>query len=155
MYTFCLTTDKGESWIIPKLEFTNGAYLGSWFTTKISQVDEDIYYIKQNFPSQFLKASRITSSVSNKLIRQGKIFPNPISNGNIINLDYEVFQSGKINIYISDLGGREIVELFKGFQDSGQFNQVISLPEMISSGSYWLVIEMNGYRHIQMLNVVK
>jgi photosystem II stability/assembly factor-like uncharacterized protein len=155
MYTFCLTIDQGESWIIPQIEYVNGAHNGSWFTTQITRVGEETYYLKLNFQPQFLKATRKTNSVLNASLKQGKIFPNPISNGNIINLDYEVFQSGNIKIYISDLSGREIVELFNGFQESGQFNQIFSLPEIISSGSYWFISEMNGNKHIQMLNVVK
>lgn len=149
------STDKGESWLTPRLEFTNDSLSGSMFSEGFTKINDDVFYLRELLPSQFLKFTRITSTVNDATLRPTKIYPNPIHLGSTFTSDYELKSSGYLKMYISDLGGRELFNLFNGFEDSGQHSRTFNIPESLVSGSYWLVSEINGFRHVQMLNVVK
>jgi photosystem II stability/assembly factor-like uncharacterized protein len=149
------STDKGESWFEPILIYTKDSLRGSGFSEGFTKISDDVFYLRALLPSQFLKFTRITSSVTDATLKPTKIYPNPIYIGSSFTSEYELKSSGMLKMYISDLGGREILQLFNGFEESGHHSRTFNFPETIGSGSYWLVSEVNGYRHVQMLNVVK
>ena len=154
-FSILYSTDKGESWLTPRLEFIGDAIGGTWFSDKFTKISDDKFFFRTSLSAQLLKLSRITSSVIDATLKPRKIYPNPIYKSSSFTSEYELKTSGMLKMYISDLSGRELFNLFNGFEDSGQHSRTFNFPETLGSGSYWIVSEINGYRHVQMLNVVK
>jgi hypothetical protein len=155
-FGFLKSTDKGESWFEPNLQIIDKSiFLTPLLTTVQAYFDSNILYFFTHIRPQVLKATKVISSVSSPSVKPKKIYPNPVSYGSDFIAEYEIATSGHLNMYLSDLSGREVCPLYSDFAESGSYSTSLRLPENISSGSYWLVSEQNGYKHVQLLNVVK
>ncbi len=157
-YGFHHSTDKGESWYKPIFQIASD--VDDTTNTLISSVhkyfDNGTVFFSTFTPKvQFLKATRIGTSVHSPSVKPKRIYPNPVSYGSDFIAEYEIATSGHLKMYLSDLSGREVCPLYSDFVESGSYSTSLRLPEHISSGSYWLVSEQNGYKHVQLLNVVK
>ena len=154
-FGFYKSSDKGESWFFPKFEVDTGVIDKPWFFSIIEYFEDDSFYSFTSWPSQVLKGKKINTSVDLPSVKPKKLYPNPVSSGSTFTADYEIERSGFLKIYLSDVSGKEISTLYSGFAEVGSYSTALRLPYNISSGSYWLVLEQNGYLHVQMLNVVK
>ncbi|MDT3739276.1 MAG: hypothetical protein RO257_07205 [Candidatus Kapabacteria bacterium] len=154
-FGFYKSTDKGESWFFPKFEVDSGVVDKPWFFTIYEYFEDDTFYSMTSWPSQLLKGKKINTSVDLPSVKPKKLYPNPVTFGSTFTTDYEIERSGFLKVYISDVSGKVISPLYSGFSEAGSYSTALRLPDNISSGSYWLVLEQNGYLHVQMLNVVK
>ncbi len=154
-FGFFKSTDKGESWYQPELKLEDVIDIKVPATSIQSYFDIGIVYFYTIMPPQVLKGTKVISSVSSPSVKPKRIYPNPVTNGTDFIAEYEIATSGHLKMYLSDLSGREVCPLYNDFAESGSYTTSFRLPENISSGSYWLVSEQNGYKHVQLLNVVK
>jgi hypothetical protein len=153
-FGFLKSTDKGESWYHPEFQLNDDVNSSIAVSSLEYSFDNGILYF-YTLPMQVLKATLIGTSVYSPSVKPKKIFPNPVTYGSDFIAEYEIATSGHLKMYLSDLSGREVCPLYSDFAESGSYSTSLRLPENISSGSYWLVSEQNGYKHVQLLNVVK
>jgi photosystem II stability/assembly factor-like uncharacterized protein len=153
-FGFFKSTDQGESWFYPNLSLDTNLIDGVYFFT-LSEYMGDEFYAHTSIPSQLVKGRKINTSFELPSIKPKQIYPNPVTTNREFTFEYDILNAGSARIFISDIWGNEIKELFKGFLETGYSSNTFMLPNNISSGTYWLVNAMNGYKHIQMLNVVK
>jgi hypothetical protein len=154
-FGFLKSTDKGESWYKPEFQFGEDVDTASGISSIQAYFDSGIVYFFTYFRSQVIKGTRLGASVYSPSVKPKKIYPNPVTYGSDFIAEYEIATSGHLKMYLSDLSGREVCPLYSDFAESGSYSTSLRLPENISSGSYWLVSEQNGYKHVQLLNVVK
>ena len=154
-FGFFKSTDKGESWFMPVLNTDSSIFIYTLFTRKVILFESGSFYISTGWYEQLLKGTRVNTSVQIPSVNPKKIYPNPVSLGSTFTSDYEIERSGYLRIYMSDVSGKEISSLYSGFAEAGSYSTPLRLPDNISSGSYWLNTEINGFRHVQMLNVVR
>jgi hypothetical protein len=155
LFGFHQSTDKGESWFKPEYQITDGVWDIPYVSSIEAYFDSGIVYFLTGFNTQCLKGTRVVSSVASPSVKPKRIYPNPVTNGTDFIAEYEIATSGHLKMYLSDLSGREVCPLYNTFAEAGSYSTSLRLPEHISSGSYWLVSEQNGYKHVQLLNVVK
>jgi photosystem II stability/assembly factor-like uncharacterized protein len=155
LFGFHQSTDKGESWFIPEYQITDGVYEVPYVSSIEAYFDSGIVYFVTGTPTQCLKGTKVVSSVASPSVKPKRIYPNPVTYGTDFIAEYEIAIPGHLKMYLSDLAGREVCPLYSDFAESGSYSTSLRLPEHISSGSYWLVSEQNGYKHVQLLNVVK
>ncbi|MBS4000720.1 MAG: hypothetical protein KGZ71_09600 [Desulfobulbaceae bacterium] len=153
-FGFLKSTDKGESWYQPEFQLNDDVNPLAAITSLECSFDNGILYF-YTLPMQVLKATRIGTSVASPSVKPKRIYPNPVTYGSDFIAEYEIATSGHLKMYLSDLSGREVCPLYSDFAESGSYSISLRLPENISSGSYWLVSEQHGYKHVQLLNVVK
>ncbi len=148
---FIKTTDQGESWF-----YINKELMKKDTTYYMSSIDvpspNTVYYVTSFF-RKIVKYEKITESVSEPSVKNFNLFPNPIYSTNEVNLEFNAIKSGDCKIYLTDTGSRQLAEFYTGFVEEGMQKMNFLIPK-ISSGAYWLVIEMNGYNHIKLLNVL-
>ncbi|MBS4001311.1 MAG: hypothetical protein KGZ71_12600 [Desulfobulbaceae bacterium] len=157
-FGFFQSSDKGESWYKPIFHLAQDLKdtIGTWSSSIWSYFDNGtIYFDTYIFQNQFLKGTRVGTSVYSPSVKPKRIYPNPVTYGSDFIAEYEIATSGHLKMYLSDLSGREVCPLYSDFAESGSYSISLRLPENISSGSYWLVSEQHGYKHVQLLNVVK
>lgn len=153
-----LSTDEGETWFRPDIEYYDKAFFGSRFYSKIREIDKGLYLLMANWPRQLLKiefVNGISSVVDNISIRQIKVFPNPIVSGNTFNFEFNISQSGNLKTYITDVSGKEISVLYDDFIEIGDYTKQFQLPASLASGPYLLINDINGFQHSKLLNIVK
>jgi hypothetical protein len=80
-----------------------------------------------------------------------KLYPNPANQLSVI--EYELMESGKINIAVMDFNGKKVANLFSGFKAKGkhqlQLNSNGLNVKKLSSGMYVLETTINGKRNVQ------
>jgi hypothetical protein len=80
-----------------------------------------------------------------------KLYPNPANQLSVI--EYELMESGKINIAVMDFNGKKVANLFSGFKAKGkhqlQLNSNGLNVKKLSSGMYLLETTINGKRNVQ------
>jgi hypothetical protein len=155
LFGFHQSTDKGESWFQPEYQIPTEVFDIPYVSSIEAYFDSGIAYFLTGFNTQCLKGTRVLSSVASPSVKPKRIYPNPVTYGSDFIAEYEIATSGHLKMYLSDLSGREVCPLYSDFAESGSYSTSFRLPENISSGSYWLVSEQNGFKHVQLLNVVK
>jgi len=70
-----------------------------------------------------------------------RIYPNPVSDNTCI--DISLTESSNVLVELFDLTGRKIIDIHKGFFDTGNYRIPYDCSEL-SSGSYILKVNMNG-----------
>lgn len=153
-FGFLKSTDRGESWYQPEFQINDEIDSLTAVSRLACIIDNEIICFS-TLPMQVLKATKVVSSVSSPSVKPKRIYPNPVTYGSDFIAEYEIATSGHLKMYLSDLSGREVCPLYSTFAEAGSYSTSLRLPENISSGSYWLVSEQNGYKHVQLLNVVK
>ncbi|MFA5510974.1 MAG: hypothetical protein WC313_00875 [Candidatus Kapaibacterium sp.] len=151
LWGFLKSTDKGESWYTPK--FNLAPNLIEAFSNRLRKNFGDEFYMSTTLPAQLLKGKKVTS-VAMPSLKLGRIYPNPVTNGAIFTSEFDIEKAGELKIFLSDISGNTVCELYKDYTDAGHHTLILRLTDNISSGVYWLVSEINGFRHIQMMNVV-
>lgn len=154
-FGFFKTTDKGESWFMPVFNLETNITQLILGTTNVKLFENDNFYLMTTFPGQVIKGTKVITSASEPSVKPSRIFPNPVSNDGGFTTEYEIERSGDIRIYVSDASGKIINELYSDYAEAGFYSTLLKLPVSIISGSYWLNTEINGFRHVQMLNVIK
>lgn len=149
---FIKTIDQGESWYFIKEDFWESD--PAFYPSDLEVVSKDIVYLMYGMSERLYKYHPIPTKVAEPVVQDFKLFPNPVSQGSAINLSYHAIKSGKAKIYISDIEGRELANLYNIYIEGGNNSFTFNVPKNISSGSYWLVIEMNGYCHVKMLDII-
>lgn len=149
---FIKTTDQGESWYFIKEDFweSDPAFL----PMDIIVPSKDIVYLLYGMSERLYKYYPIPTFVAEPIVKDFKLFPNPVSQGSAINLSCNAIKSGLAKIYLSNIEGRELANLYNNYIEGGNNSFTFNVPKNISSGSYWLVIEMNGYCHVKMLDII-
>ena len=79
------------------------------------------------------------ASISEDLLSHSSIYPNPASDRSFISLD--ISESCELKITLSDILGREILDVHNGFVDSGNFTKSINTSNL-SKGVYFLKISI-------------
>ena len=170
---FRISNNCGETWVIRNAQ--QGANLASapptsipfvpsspndWKTITVSNIPTT--YLNEFFRLQFYFESdggnniyiddiNITSStVSNNAIPEEgigfKVYPNPIENTSKIQLDSDV-RINEANIYITDLLGKRIAQVYQGSVIQGQSTFDLSQHlSGISAGVYVVNMELDGRR---------
>lgn len=147
------STDFGDTWY-----FINDSLHLYGYTRTLTDASlpspEVLYYTTIEW-GRIVKYHRTTTSVFEPPISKMNIFPNPVVSGGVFFADYEVESSGNIKIYIADISGKEISTLYNNYTYIGNYRSNLYLPSTLSSGSYWLIFELNGVSAVKMLNVLK
>ncbi len=148
---FIKTTDQGETWFYPKkdLYYQDTTY----YTANLQIPSENVVYYTGSLTKKIVKYEKISGSVSEPSIKNFNLYPNPLYSADEVNLEFYAIKSGDCKIYLTDTGSRQLAEFYTGFVEEGILKMKFQLPKL-SSGAYWLVIEMNGYNHIKLLNIV-
>ncbi len=147
------STDFGDTWYFIN-DSLNKYGFTSYLTDAFLPSPEVLYYTTIQW-GRIVKYHRTTTSVFEPPIRKMNIFPNPVVSGGVFFADYEVESSGNMKIYIADISGKEISTLYNNYTYIGNYRSNLHLPSTLSSGSYWLVFELNGVSAVKMLNVLK
>lgn len=153
-----LSTDQGETWFRPDIEYYNGAKFGSRFYEGVRKIDEDKYLLWASWSVQLLNIEfvyGISSVAENISISPSKIYPNPILSDNTFTYEFNISHSGKLKTYISDVSGKVLAILYDNYIETGDYIEQYQLPSNLSSGSYLLISEINGFQHIKLFNVVR
>ena len=79
------------------------------------------------------------------------VFPNPVTE--YMNVSYELKNNSKVNAKLFSVTGQEIIEFFNEEQNAGTQSKKIELNPSISSGTYFLSIDMNGVKSIKKIIV--
>lgn len=91
-------------------------------------------------------------NVKYDLFKKGvKVYPNPTTN--ILNLDFELLESGKISIYLMDMNGKTVLTLADESVNAGHFTRTYSTNE-VANGVYTLVLELNGQTFSKKIKVL-
>jgi photosystem II stability/assembly factor-like uncharacterized protein len=149
---FLKTTDQGESWYFIKKDFYK--IDAATAPMSIEVTSKDIVYLMYGWSEMIYKYCPLTTSVEEPVVSEYKLYPNPLKLGSSFQLSFNAIKYGNATIYISDIEGKELVKLFNNHIDIGTKSFTFNVPDNISSGVYWLVIEMNGYCHVKMLNII-
>ena len=86
-----------------------------------------------------------------------KVYPNPVTA--ISTIEYELEESGIVNISVMDMNGKQVASLFTGFKPRGK--QTLALNSngfninKLSNGIYLLQTTVNGKRKIEKFVVSK
>lgn len=79
------------------------------------------------------------------------IFPNPVSNKALV--EYDVAESGNVNISVLDVTGKVVGVVYNGFQPRGIYRTTLNTAgfgtNKISAGNYLLKVTLNGHSNIQ------
>ncbi|MFH0840923.1 MAG: T9SS type A sorting domain-containing protein [bacterium] len=81
-----------------------------------------------------------------------KVFPNPASN--ILNIEYHIPISAKVNIYLYNINGQEIINMVNKYQEKGRYKIEVDVHDY-ASGSYLLFLIASDYMKAIKLNIVK
>jgi hypothetical protein len=80
-----------------------------------------------------------------------KLFPNPVNQTSIV--EYELNESGKLDIAVIDFNGRKLANIFNGFKPKGKHQLPINNNgfnvKKLSSGMYLLQTTINGKRSVE------
>ncbi|MGI6370371.1 MAG: T9SS type A sorting domain-containing protein [Candidatus Kapaibacterium sp.] len=105
-------------------------------------LDTTIKVVKEDYPSWFqyrLHLSKIdfSSSISaSDLVTSSSVFPNPIVTGGA-QLSLELKQACDVRIVLSDVLGREKLNVFSGFLEEGRFTKSFDV-EGLANGIYFI-----------------
>ena len=86
-----------------------------------------------------------------------KVYPNPVTV--ISTIQYELEESGIVNISVMDMNGKQMANLFTGFKPRGK--QTLALNNngfninKLSNGIYLLQTTVNGKRKVEKFVVSK
>jgi hypothetical protein len=84
-----------------------------------------------------------------------KIMPNPLTTQATV--QYEIKESGNVNMSIMDITGKKITNVFSGYKARGahqlQIEKGKNMPTAIATGMYFLQVEVNGKRKVEKLNI--
>ena len=90
----------------------------------------------------------VGSAVNNMRI---SIFPNPVLNNAAI--EYDLPESGEVEVSVMNVSGQQIASLFKGFKARGvqklSLNSTAFIKEKLSAGTYLLKLSINGKAKVQ------
>ncbi len=103
--------------------------------------------IERSGKFEYSEIEEVELSAPNNLM-VGEVTPNPVSAQSKV----KVSGASTANIYLSDMSGRKVVEYAKGNFDG---SEVTIDASNLTSGSYTLVIELDGYVITRKVNVVK
>jgi hypothetical protein len=103
--------------------------------------------IERSGKFEYSEIEEVELSAPNNLM-VGEVTPNPVSAQSKV----KVSGASTANIYLSDMSGRKVVEYANGNFDS---SEVTIDASNLTSGSYTLVIELDGYVITRKVNVVK
>ncbi len=99
-----------------------------------TEVDNNTYYymLKQtDYDSKFTVSEMVVVNISSEL--NTKVYPNPISQGETLNIEFESINNNQIGIY--DINGRNIKTI-----NTNNINQTLDISEL-ASGIYMLQIQ--------------
>ena len=99
-----------------------------------------------SFVAHFKDKGRIEENIKPETI---SISPNPTNKDFIINFD--VIKSSNIKIALTDLLGREVIDIYDNFADVGNFNKLVNVSNL-TKGIYYLKIQIGNNTKIE--NVV-
>ncbi len=75
------------------------------------------------------------------------VFPNPAFDH--LNFEYNLMETGAVNIQVFDLSGKLVSNLLQERQHAGQQNLNLDLPADLSSGIYILRADLNGDQYLK------
>jgi hypothetical protein len=73
-----------------------------------------------------------------------KAYPNPVSRNGILNIDFDRFPSGNVQIELRDLEGRKILKSPLEMEDQNHYIYSINLDGSLSFSCYWLIINSSN-----------
>lgn len=120
------------------------------FPDMFPMIDDSDFYSSQRGMVTFNKSYATieqTTSVEelNRRVDRIKVYPNPISSGELIHLRYEVLDPGEYSYSISDLAGHSVTITPKAeYLTEGNKEVNIQLPSELAAGTYFLNIMHNG-----------
>ncbi len=75
------------------------------------------------------------------IIKNYSLFPNPASDDCTLSMD--LTEAGSINISLSDMLGRDIMQIYDGYADAGAFSKAFNTKHL-ASGMYFLNVRSGG-----------
>ncbi len=81
------------------------------------------------------------------------VFPNP--GKEFFNVKFYNESDGTVNFKLNNIEGQTVYTFFSKKFSAGNFNENISLPESISAGNYFLILEKGGSRTVKKVTVIK
>jgi len=90
------------------------------------------------------------SIINNNTITEIIVSPNPTNNGTAVT--FKVLESGKLNMLLVDINGKEVLELYDNIVEVGEFTKNFSMSKL-TKGVYYLKISINN--KVKMEKVVR
>ncbi|MDW8113843.1 MAG: T9SS type A sorting domain-containing protein [candidate division WOR-3 bacterium] len=122
-------------WIVYMIDLVAGFYVQNQ-----GPMTQNPFVVHQ-IPRQYLDETGIAEVKGNKLFTL-KIYPNPIRNRAYFSLNLE--KETKVNIYLTDLSGRVVMNLLNKNLSAGTHNYQFRTPKELKNGLYFLTIKANN-----------
>ena len=140
-------TPSGFSWqdcgsIIPLTAIPDAGYSFANWTSGTTIISTQ--------PTIDIRISSDTSLLANfeegggieEIIKSGvSILPNPASDA--FTLSFDVLRSSNMQVVLTDLSGREVLQIYDNFVDAGLFSRIVK-TENLARGAYFLQIRIAG-----------
>lgn len=151
------TTDFGETWKQMAMPLYN--FEGILLSAQSNPETEEIGAYGSNAYSQFMvyremplpdtgttgvKGTSTPEITGNAMLHEST--PNPANNGAVAG--FQLYQAGSVRLVLYDATGREQYLIRQGWMERGAHRVEFSTAEL-SSGNYFLVLELDGERHSQ------
>jgi hypothetical protein len=105
-----------------------------------------VYTDKEVANSVVTPIRNINNALSNMKV---KVYPNPVKTTS--NVEYNLQESGQVSLFLMDISGKKVANLFSGFKPKG--NQIFELNRnkigKVSNGIYLLEIGFNGMKKVE------
>ncbi len=126
------TADGGKTWFIDSLPGYN-QYNEAWAACQTSSTTavffdawNDIYFGELDPDGSIPEPA---------IIKNYSLFPNPASNDCTLSMD--MTEAGSISVSLSDILGRDIMQIYDGYADAGTFTKTFN-TRRLTSGMYFL-----------------
>ncbi len=132
--------------------YSNTSLNNQWFSTNFGIINGAVYqsYIPYNTGAYYVKIFQngcwsnpsniinyISSDINNPESDEYKLMLSPNPASEILTISYVLKETTTINIYLTDLSGKEILKISKGKQNSGKYNLELKTSE-IAKGIYFV-----------------
>ena len=146
------TRDGGENWFQAMHDSLN-YHISHGRLTYDDESSDILYYHSFNAKIFKMRLEYPTVSVAEEINIPLKLFPNPAKDE--LTLEFTAEKAVSAKIYITDVLGNNIAVLYDDFITAGSNSFTFSVPKGISSGSYYVTLEMNGVKHAEVLKIAK
>ncbi len=142
---------KSRGYIAPVTCSDGLDYHRSLIETNNNENDISLDKISENdvLPYDYTKLGNVKSIISNHVMNF-TIYPNPFTNSTTITFNLQ--QSSKVNIFITNIYGIKISEVYNNFMEAGSYNITLDGSDL-QPGMYFFIMETETSR--EMIKIVK
>lgn len=149
--------------IVPQTSSISFPIAGTWFsyltgttinatgTFQSITLQPGEYYVYTDRNVAGTVVTPILNVNSNLLNMKVKLSPNPVNT--LTTIDYETEETGKVEITVIDINGKQLANLFSGTKPKGKHQQKLNsngfATNKLANGMYLLQITVNGKRKVE------